>query len=208
MSDPRAGRSDALVLFGATGDLAYKKIFPSVYALAASGRLGVPVIGVASSEGDDAWLRDRARASIAEHVADADPAVVDDLVASISYVSGDYRERSVFDLLATALDGCARPLYYLAIPPTLFDDVIEGVAGIGCSAGGRVVVEKPFGRDAESAADLNAVLHRAFPEEAVFRIDHYLGKESVENLLVIHDPFTFNQQLIDWNNHRGHALAD
>ncbi len=197
MSDPRAGRSDALVLFGATGDLAYKKIFPSVYALAASGRLGVPVIGVASSEGDDAWLRDRARASIAEHVADADPAVVDDLVASISYVSGDYRERSVFDLLATALDGCARPLYYLAIPPTLFDDVIEGVAGIGCSAGGRVVVEKPFGRDAESAADLNAVLHRAFPEEAVFRIDHYLGKESVENLLV----FRFANSMLEpvWN---------
>jgi glucose-6-phosphate 1-dehydrogenase len=190
-------RSDALVLFGATGDLAHKKIFPAIYAMAAQGHLEVPVIGVASSSGDDAFIRDKVRASIDELVTDADPHVVDRLCEQVSYVSGDYREPAVYDDLARVLDGATRPLFYLAIPPVLFDDVVEGIGRVGIAESGRVVVEKPFGRDRASAADLNRCIHRVFPEEHIFRIDHYLGKESVENLLV----FRFANSLLEpvWN---------
>lgn len=195
--DPRLGRSDALVLFGATGDLAYKKIFPSLYAMEALGRLEAPVIGVASSEGDTAYLDDRVRASIGEAVPDHDRDVLERLVGRVLYVSGDYREPKVFEDLADGLKQAERPLFYLAIPPVLFDDVIDGLARVGLSASGRVVVEKPFGRDSASAKELNDCLHRAFPEEAIFRIDHYLGKESVENLLV----FRFANSMLEpvWN---------
>ena len=195
--DPRAGRSDALVLFGATGDLAYKKIFPSLYAMEAAGRLEAPVIGVASSEGDTAYLDDRVRASIGETVPDHDPEILERLVKRVLYVSGDYREPKVFDDLATGLKEAKRPLFYLAIPPVLFDDVVDGLARVELTGTGRVVVEKPFGRDAASAKALNDCLHRAFPEEAIFRIDHYLGKESVENLLV----FRFANSMLEpvWN---------
>ena len=177
-------RSDALVLFGATGDLAHKKIFPATYAMEAAGRLDVPVIGVASSAGDTSYLDDLVRASIAEQVPDHDPEVLERLVGRVRYVSGDYREPQVFDDLAQALHGIEHPLFYLAIPPSLFDDVVDGLDRVGVAGGGRVVVEKPFGRDGQSAAELNACLHRSFAEQDIFRIDHYLGKESVENLLV------------------------
>ena len=196
-ADPRAGHSDALVLFGATGDLAHKKIFPSVYAMAAAGRLDVPVIGVASSPGDTNYLDDLIRSSVTENVPDHDPALLDKLISQVTYVRGDYREEAAFDELAAALKGTERPLFYLAIPPVMFEPVIQGLDECGIAGNGRVVVEKPFGRDAASAKELNDCLHRTFPEESIFRIDHYLGKESVENLLI----FRFANSMLEpvWN---------
>ncbi len=189
--------SGALVLFGATGDLAKKKIFPALYRLALAGRISIPVIGVATREWDDDQLRAYAREAIEAKNDTIDARVWDELAANISYVSGDYRESGTFTALAARMAGCERPLFYLSIPPALFDDVIEGLAGVGLTKDARVVVEKPFGRDLESAVELNQVVHKAFPEENVFRIDHFLGKEAVENLLI----FRFANSMLEpvWN---------
>jgi len=158
-------RCDALVLFGATGDLAHKKIFPAVYEMQKAGRLDVPVVGVASSSGDDDFIRGRAQTALEEYDPKLDESVWQRLRELISYVSGDYREPDVFKALATALQGRKRPLFYLAIPPVMFDAVIDGLRGVGLNEGARVVVEKPFGRDRASARELNDCLHRAFPEQ-------------------------------------------
>jgi glucose-6-phosphate 1-dehydrogenase len=191
-------RADALVLFGVTGDLAYKKLFPALQRLTEGGVLrDTPVVGVARSDWDDEALRRRAREGVEAAVEGHDPSALEALARSMTYVSGNYSDAKTYKRLAERLAGAGHPLFYLAIPPSLFDDVVDGLAGAGLNQAGRVVVEKPFGRDLASAVDLNRSLHRAFPEEEIFRIDHYLGKEAVENLLV----FRFANTLLEpvWN---------
>jgi glucose-6-phosphate 1-dehydrogenase len=191
-----AQKSDALVCFGASGDLAYKQIFPALMGLTASGQLEMPVIGVARSE----WTRDqfieRARASIVER-GRMDEAVFARLAKRLDYIQGEYLEASTFTRLKAALGGAQRPLFYLAIPPSLFEGVTRGLSQAACTNDSRVVVEKPFGRDLASARELNAVLHQFFPEQSIFRIDHFLGKEPVQNLLYFRFANTFLEPI--WN---------
>jgi len=176
-------KSDALVFFGATGDLAYKKIFPALLALASKGRLDVPVVGVAKAGWQLPQFIERARASLAEHGGVVDPAAFEKLVQRLKYVDGDYNDPATFTQLANELGEAKRPTHYLAIPPSMFSTVVQQLANAGLTQNARVVVEKPFGRDLESAKKLNAILRSTFPEENVFRIDHYLGKEAVQNIL-------------------------
>jgi glucose-6-phosphate 1-dehydrogenase len=175
-------RSDALVFFGATGDLAYKKIFPALQSLVKRGRLDVPVVGVAKS----GWSRDqlvaRAKDSI-EKNGQFDPEAFAKLSSHLRYVDGDYADLATFQQVREALSGAKRPAHYLAIPPSMFPTVVGKLKEAGLSDQARVIVEKPFGRDLASARELNACLHNVFPEEAIFRIDHYLGKEAVQNIL-------------------------
>jgi glucose-6-phosphate 1-dehydrogenase len=193
--------SDALVLFGATGDLAFEQIFPALQAMSRRGHLDVPVIGVAKPDWTVDQLRARARESIAAH-GGVNTDAFDRLSARLSYVAGDYTDAATFSALRTALGSVRQPLFYLAIPPNLFGTVASSLARSG--AGARVIVEKPFGRDLASAKALNSTLHQSFREAAVFRIDHFLGKEPVQNLLYFRFANAFLEPV--WNAAHVHSV--
>ena len=200
---PKSARplhSDALVFFGATGDLAYKQIFPALQAMVRNDTLNVPIIGVARSGWNVEQLRARARDSL-EHHGGVDRAAFDRLASLMHYVDGDYADPATFQALRLKLGGARRPLHYLAIPPSAFAAVIDGLHQAGCATGARVAVEKPFGHDLDSARALNRTLHAVFPESAIFRIDHYLGKEPVLNLLY----FRFNNAMLESMLNREHV---
>jgi len=175
-------QSDALVFFGATGDLAFKQIFPALLALVEKHGLNIPIIGVAKAEWGVDQFKQRAEESLKAN-GPFNQASFEKLLPLLNYVDGDYRQAKTFTDLKTALGGAKRPLHYLAIPPAFFETVVEGLSKSGCADNARVVVEKPFGRDLASAQELNAILERAFPDPAIFRIDHFLGKEPVQNIL-------------------------
>jgi len=172
------------VFFGATGDLAYKQIFPALLGLVERNHLDVPIIGVARSGWDLAKLRKRARESV-EQRGKVDEEAFDKLSSLLRYIDGDYADPRTFQRLRKALGDAERPLHYLAIPPTMFATVTEGLAAAKCIDGARVIVEKPFGRDLASAIELNQVLHRHLPEDRIFRMDHFLGKEPIQNILYL-----------------------
>jgi glucose-6-phosphate 1-dehydrogenase len=188
--------SDALVFFGATGDLAYKKIFPSLQAMLKRGHLTVPVIGVAKSGWKLDQLRTRARDSLEQH-GGLDPAAFDKLSGLLRYVDGDYKDPATFQAIRKELGSAQRPAHYLAIPPLLFGTVVEQLAKARCTEGARVIIEKPFGHDLSSAQELNQILLATFDEKAIFRIDHYLGKRPVHNMVF----FRFENALLEsfWN---------
>ena len=191
-------KPDAIVVFGVSSDLAQKKIFPALQALVRRGQLKEPVIGVAKTERTPEQIRAIVRESLENH-GGVDPQSFASLLGLLRYVSGDCRDPATFERLGKALGSAARPLYYLAIPPSLFTTVIEGLAKSGFVDGARVVVEKPFGRNLASAQALNRTLHTYFPDQAIFRIDHYLGKESVQNLMYFRFANPFFE--IGWNRH-------
>jgi glucose-6-phosphate 1-dehydrogenase len=177
-----AAQSDALVFFGASGDLAFKQIFPALLGLVGGEGVNVPIVGVAKAGWTVEQLRARAKDSIKQHAA-ADAAGLDKLLGLMRYVDGDYNDPQTFATLKQALGAAKRPLHYLAIPPSLFGVVVSALAKSGLNVDARLVVEKPFGRDRQSAQALNHILLEHFPEDSIFRIDHYLGKEPVQNIL-------------------------
>ncbi|GAA0722987.1 glucose-6-phosphate dehydrogenase [Dokdonella soli] len=194
--------SDAFVFFGASGDLAYKKIFPALQAMIRRDGLDIPIIGVARSGWTIDQLRERARDSL-EHNGGVDEAAFAKLSALLRYVDGDYNDATTYANLKIALKDSQRPLHYLAIPPSMFGPVAHGLAAANCTTNARVIVEKPFGRDLASAQALNRTLHEVFPESAIFRIDHYLGKEAVQNLLYFRFANSFLEPI--WN--RNHVAS-
>ena len=191
--------AEALILFGITGDLARRKLFPALYDLTAEGIADIPIIGVASRAWTDEILRENVREALEAAGLAIDEEVFGRLAGNLCYVSGDYRDRDTFTHIAQRADGGTGAVSYLAIPPDLFDDVVEGLASAGLNRHGRLVLEKPFGRDAASARDLNDIVHRHFSEDRVYRIDHFLGKEAVQNLMI----FRFSNTILEpvWNRH-------
>jgi glucose-6-phosphate 1-dehydrogenase len=195
--------SDTLVFFGATGDLAYKKIFPALQTMIQNGELEIPVIGVAREPWSLDQLKDRMRKSLEEH-GGLHPAAFDKLSARLRYVSGEYGDPGTFKALRRELGSSAHATHYLAIPPSLFAPVAQGLQSSDCSNGARVVIEKPFGRDSQSAKLLNETLRSVFPEERIFRIDHYLGKETVLNILTFRFANSFLEPI--WNRHHVESI--
>lgn len=193
---PDTVHSDALVFFGATGDLAYKQIFPALQGMIHHGHLDMPIIGVAGRPWTSDQLRAHARQSLQEH-GGVDEAAFAKLSARLHYLSGDYNRPETYEKLREALGGARHPLHYLAIPPSMFAPVVNGLGRSGCANGARVVVEKPFGRNLQSARELNGVLASVFPEAAIFRIDHYLGKEPAQNIVYFRFANSFLEPI--WN---------
>ena len=191
--------ADALILFGATGDLTTKRLIPALYELTEDGLLEIPVVGVGRRDIGDAGFRALIQDGLSDAGTDIKTAVLDRLLANASYVQGDYRDPGTFTRIGEVLGDATCTVSFLAIPPDLFDDVIQGLAAEGLNERGRVVVEKPFGRDTESATELNEIINRHYPEERVYRIDHFLGKEALQNLMV----FRFSNTMLEpiWSRH-------
>lgn len=199
MPGPNIPRADALILFGATGDLTRRRLIPALYELAEDGDLDIPVLGVSRRDVGDEGFRRLAATALEEAKVDVDESVLSGLLANLSYVHGDYQDASTFERIGKHIGDMTCTVSFLAIPPNLFDDVIRGLASVDLNHQGRVMVEKPFGRDTRSARQLNEIIHRHYPEERVYRIDHFLGKEALQNLMV----FRFSNTMLEpiWNRH-------